>query len=740
MPLRPIRDSRKDLSLQKSSASAIHPCNHGLDTLPSENLTHITSHLDPFDLYAFARVCSAFNAHVADEHTWRSAFLLNFFGIDSIEPESDKRTLKSLLLRRSESTWKKEYVVRYNLRRRWERSRTSTVAHAPVASKISKIHVLPTNALLASSLVFGIVARSVPLTGKIVRGNLSPSNLGTGIFLGNPNAEFVHDVTTCDITSDGGTAKIAWGFNSGRVAAMTVAKAMDVTSKSAGKLVNCVVGDQHDGPVNDIVWDDRVGCILSAGRDGLVKLWDAKTLHHIIAWGDPQAGTPCVKLSAALTSGLFAVGMSNGDIVVRTGIQRDEHGAIASIIVEHTIACPLESPPGDASAFPVISAIRIDTQTATDVSLLVTYENHPHFYRVDITGESQEITRFGDSSCGSITAVYACFAVKPGEASFILVGDDFGWISVYPWTLHSALPIKRFEANQGCFGISSIAYNNVTLVAGYKNGVVDAFDASTFQRIRSFSALEFRPGGPPRPISDIVLNSNKDVLIVSAGDQIMAWEAGFVKHSGRGGVRGRHSGGKMRAKTAVNTKGYTQLELKNSINESLHLMKHEQEYNRRAHSRARRQNANLEELGLSEAEAIDYLLMVSRDEALEREGQSSHQTEDGIFDLDFDGAPSSSRSSHSSNSEYSTSQASGTPPEHLDALVSSLHSESHFPAIPRSLSTNSPASAWSRGGSSWGGRSTGTSISGSTGIAALSGRQQEEEDLRLAIELSLREV
>ncbi|KAF9019226.1 hypothetical protein BDZ89DRAFT_1044011 [Hymenopellis radicata] len=121
------------------------------------------------------------------------------------------------------------------------------------------------------------------------------------------------------------------------------------------------------------------------------------------------------------------------------------------------------------------------------------------------------------------------------------------------------------------------------------------------------------------------------------------------------------------------------------------------------------QNANLEEP------------RTNRDEALEREGQSSHQTEDGIFDLDFDGAPSSSRSSHSSNSEYSTSQASGTPPEHHNALASSLHSESHFPAIPRSLSTNSPTSAWSRGGSSWGGRSTGTSVSGSTGIAALSG-------------------
>ncbi len=442
--------------------------------------------------------------------------------------------------------------------RRWERSRTSTVAHAPVGSKIFKIHVLPTNALLASSLVFGIVARSVPLTGKVVRGNLSPSNLGTGIFLGNPNAEFVHDVTTCDITSDGGTGKIAWGFNSGRVAAMTVAKVMDVTSKSAGKLVNCVVGDQHDGPVSDMIWDDRVGCILSAGRDGLVKLWDAKTLRHIIAWGDPHAGNPCVKLSAALTSGLFAVGMGNGDIVIHRGIRRDEDGLNASVSVGHTVACPFESPPGDASAFPVISAVRIDIQASDDVSLLVTYENHPHFYRVAITGESQEITRFGDSSCGSITAVLPCFAKKPGEASFVFVGDDFGWISVYPWTLHSTSPIKRFEANQGCFGISSLAYNNVTLVAGYKNGVVDAFDASAFQRIRSFSALEFRPGGPPRPISAIVVNSNKDVLIVSAGDQIMAWEAGFVRHGGREGVRGRHSGGKMRAKTALNTKGYSE--------------------------------------------------------------------------------------------------------------------------------------------------------------------------------------
>lgn len=82
--------------------------------LPTENITHITSYLDPETLLALATVSSAFHLHIQDDHTWHMAFVRNFLDVD---PLVNLPTVNSILLRRTEPTWRKEYIYRYRIRR-----------------------------------------------------------------------------------------------------------------------------------------------------------------------------------------------------------------------------------------------------------------------------------------------------------------------------------------------------------------------------------------------------------------------------------------------------------------------------------------------------------------------------------------------------------------------------------------------------------------------------------------------
>lgn len=82
--------------------------------LPSESLTHVTSFLDPHSLLALSRTNKQLYEHIKDDNTWHRAFVFQFLGI---VPESNVNGIESLMLRRTESTWRKEYVFRWNLRR-----------------------------------------------------------------------------------------------------------------------------------------------------------------------------------------------------------------------------------------------------------------------------------------------------------------------------------------------------------------------------------------------------------------------------------------------------------------------------------------------------------------------------------------------------------------------------------------------------------------------------------------------
>lgn len=96
--------------------------NHGdgvlspLLAIPSESLTHVTAFLDPTSLFAVARTCKLLHEHVNDDDTWHKAFNCQFLG-ERPDLEEDPSYEQGLLLRRTEESWKREFVYRWNLLR-----------------------------------------------------------------------------------------------------------------------------------------------------------------------------------------------------------------------------------------------------------------------------------------------------------------------------------------------------------------------------------------------------------------------------------------------------------------------------------------------------------------------------------------------------------------------------------------------------------------------------------------------
>ncbi|RDB17701.1 F-box/WD repeat-containing protein pof10 [Hypsizygus marmoreus] len=633
--------------------------------VPSETLTGITSYLDPPSLLSLARVHGRLNEHVKNDNTWHRAFVCQFFGI---APESEiNDSTKSLMLRRSETTWKNEFMLRYRLRRRWERSRNVTVAHIPLDSEISSMHLMAGHFLLSSSIRYGVVSRSFPLTGKILPGYLDASGARMGLGIGNPNAEFSPNVSACALTSDGGTAKVLWGFRHGEVAIMTAPRTMDGSRRPVTDLVRCNVNEEHEGTVLDAVWDSAGAVVGTGSADGRVKMWDAKTVQCL--WTSTRkAGTldpdPCVKVAISMAQGLIATVTSSGEIIIWTGVTT--LGAFSSTPINEIRVPSPKSPAGDdanANTTPEVSCLYID-QYAPSPTILVSYKDDPYFYRLRITCPKHvETTVFGDASFGLTSTLSPYFSPTN---SFILVGDHIGCISVYDWNsptppprLQSVGCVRKFEAHEDGASVTALTWNGVTLITGSARGTTHVWDALTFEHLRSFPSPLPRVrhrgahvGAPEREnVHQIVVGPEKEVLIVCVGNRVLAWKAGPVPKMGAGGVRGRHAlgagtpGKKNKERNGV-AKYLQQVELHQTISESKDLLKQEAEYNKKAYGREREHWKRLQSMGLDETEAVEYVLMLSRDEALQRQrhvesqGQSSSTgggyEEEGVFEGDFE--------------------------------------------------------------------------------------------------------
>lgn len=423
---------------------------------------------------------------------------------------------------------------------------------------------MPGHSLLSSSLQYGIVARSYPLTRKILSGFLDASGTRTGLGIGNPNAEFTPNVSVCALASDGGTAKVIWGYRNGEVAVATASRAMDASRRTAAELIRCTINDQHEGAVLDASWDNGLNtAIVTAGADGLVKVWDAKRVRCLwTSEKNPKTLVPdaCVKVSAALCSGYIVGVMRSGDVVVWSGLDlQSPDASIATSAHEVRIPNVTIAAKKNNEQYGTYDAIFLHVDIhASPATVLVAYSDDPFFYRLRIEGETGnvEITSFGDPSFGPIATLSPFFSAG---SSFVLVGDHMGSVSLYDWhaphdpsgtTVH---PTRNFEAHEDGSSVTALAWNGVTLITGSARGTVEVWDALTFEHLRSFvspvprirgrgAAAQGGERDREAAVTQILIGPEKEVLVVSVGDRILAWKAGPVVGGG-GGVRSRHSVG-----------------------------------------------------------------------------------------------------------------------------------------------------------------------------------------------------
>ncbi|KAG1853158.1 WD40-repeat-containing domain protein [Suillus subalutaceus] len=647
MPIRFIDTSRKDnLTAKPTSISSYQESHHGivqstsLLDIPAESLTHITSFLSPPSLLALSRTNRRFNEHINDDNTWYRAFINHFLGIG---PENDLDNERILLLRKSECTWRKEFIMRHNLRRRWERSRNGTITHSPQDTTIDGVHLMSESGLLTSSIQYGVVARSLPLSGKVLKGYLDAA--GTGLGIGNPNVEFTPNVSACSLTSDGGTARAFWGKRNGEVAVTTAARVMD-PGRASSKLVRCKVEDHHDGVVNEIVLDPAVNRFVSGGADGQVKLWDTKTV--VCLWcSDKQLRSlvvdPFLKVSSALADGIIAGALSSGDVILWTSSRQFHSDDLSSpaFFAQHRIVSPIpKGQPSPQDAF-------IPKPQPTVLC---------SFYRivVDLTSGKYETTAFGDPSFGYNSITEPVFAAQPDDCSFIITGDLLGFVGIYDWdtpqTSSSVVPSRRFEAHEDG-AVTALAWNSVVLATGSARGTATVWDALTLEPLRLFSSPVPRaaPGLEVGGVSKIVIE--KELLVIIADNRVMSWKVGQVHHRDA-----PHKSKHARANRNPISKGQQRYDLHKVINESKRELAEENAYARHTMGREREQRSTLTVLGLSESEAVEYVLMLSREE--EEHRRVSHTLDEGVFEVDFEDETFLPLASSSSTAHGSANQSS----------------------------------------------------------------------------------
>jgi len=511
--------------------------------VPGESLTHITSYLDVPALLNLSRVNKSLHEHVNNDSTWYRALLCQFLGVS---PESDLQGIQSLVLRRTESTWKKELVYRHitsvyvssrpiylivltdSSSSRWERSRTSAVTYSPLTGQIGDVRLVSENGLLASSIQYGVVSRSNPLSGKIFRGFLDAAGTLNGLGIGNPNAEFSPNVRLCRIFTERSTAKILWGFTHGEVAVTTANKVADPSRTSAAKFSRSPISDQHNGTVIDAVWGEGGNAFITAGMDGRVKLWDAAKVRCL--WTSPvredvpfPASCPS-HLDFDSKKGIVVAAFSGGDIFVWCGLLQFYVGDNVPQVNEVVIAPESLPPLSDG-----VSHLVLDTTNGT--SLLVHRLGDAHFQRHNVnlvTGEVDTIN-FGEETDGSIKSLKLVRTVQVEAHPFVLVGDSLGSLSVYDWDASLAskkdfvLPAKRVQVSGDRDAVSSIEWNPWVIATGSSTGTVKVWDSLKFCLLRTFQPPTRGHTGDP----SIVLE--REMIAIAFGDKITAWKAGPVK-------------------------------------------------------------------------------------------------------------------------------------------------------------------------------------------------------------------
>ncbi|KAL1692469.1 hypothetical protein GGG16DRAFT_51390 [Schizophyllum commune] len=682
--------------------------------LPPESRTHITAYLDPPSLDALGQTCKLLRAHVADESTWYHAFLCQFLGVG---PEASLSDETALLLRRQQKSWRLEFAYRHKMRGRWQRSRNTTVVHSPVHSYVNAIHPLANGGLLTCSLRYGIVARSHPLTGKVVKGFLSASGGGAGLGIGNPNLEFAPDATACALTSEGATARVAWGYRNGQLAIVIAKKAME--GKVAADFSLCRVDDFHEGAVVDVVWEQDM--VVSAAADGRLKIWQKRHMIQCL-WTSPKderAVVPvkCAKVVSALARGFIACVMENGDILLWRGfVLGDAQDAGTPRVDAENVSvvrvpCPLPKPSSEnlVDALPEVLAFHAD-KTAPKPTVLVAYLQQAFFYRIAVAGPADiRISTYGDPAF-RLTSVASFFTSEPTEHSFVLAGDHLGTIAIYDWAGKQVVtsttdnsspsltsPLRKIDAHDAA--VTALASNGVVIATGSARGAIHAYDALTLERVRTFDALETRSATKDKEKKRD--KETREMLLATVGDEVLAWQLGKVPKTQRHVMVGAKGKGRAWRERKIEIReGMASAKDADRNFPGRHLSNSNFSQGN-VNKQARVQQAKMDALGLDEAEALEYVMMLSREEALFGDARAVDDgpqatVDEGVFEGDFDSA-SLAGADIASLAGVDDASLAGVDDSPGSSGISSLSPPSGRPIPPSTSSrrTSPPAtSAW----------------------------------------------
>jgi hypothetical protein len=573
------------------------------------------------------------------------------------------------------------------------------MSHRPLPTSISLIHVMADHALLSASTQHAVVARSFPLRNNVLKGYLYGTGEPPGLGNDLPNTDLMPNVSACILASDGTTAKMIWGRQDGSVVFVTHLRTMSGTQAPA-HVHTSSVRQEHEGAVLGGTWAVSGDAFVTVGSDGRVKVWTVSPFRctwtserHLLG----REIDPISKVAEDLANGVIVAASRSGDIIILSGFDTPSNSASdASVhdIQKLCISTPsLPMPDAQHHSGPQamkISALFLRASSPTSLSILAFYQDTPWFSRcsVDLLSEHVDVKTFGNAAFGTIRCIQPTFSNNPGESSFVLAGTQLGFIGIYDWGSTSLssdpIPASRHVDLFLDACVTSLAMNPFVIVAGSSRGAIMVLDMLTLETLRSFAVT-------PNEVRQIELAG--DVLVASVGSEVLAWSTSHFRSGGKKSVKikgkGKQGGhGKWYSKyltnTFLNDQRFTchaeQVELGNDIAEAAYLAG---EFSplKRSIGPKREQLMQLHTLGLTELEAVEYALMLSRDEELLRlqNSTSEHVPEEGIFDTD-DNSNSQSGSDQSTLSSSSSIRQYSPPP--LRPSTSGSSTSSHGNLVP----------------------------------------------------------
>jgi WD40 repeat protein len=391
-------------------------------------------------------------------------------------------------------------------------------------------------ALLSSSVQYGIVARSFPFNGKVVKGFLNASGMHHGMGIGNPNAEFMPDVTACAISSESSSAKILWGRRDGRVSVMWHSHTMS-GSRAAAKIHESRVEEEHRGAINDAIFVADNSACVTVGADGVAKLWSLKRFSCV--WTSPRGSSEVpdafVKVVDGLAYGVLVCATAKGDIIVFSGFDlaaiHAPTSAQSSVSLLRVSASSTTNEPAD------IKDIFLKQDSHSVVSILIRNDNSPTFqrHRVDLSTGFVTKVSYGDPPSGIVHYILPVFGTHAQESSFVVAGHRLGSLTIYEWVDNSFNdqvigPVERIEVFADS-PITCIAANPFVIAAGSSRGSIRVIDALTFEPLKSFAAPV------DQNVRRIILR--RDTLIAAVGSRVLAWKGAPVSSHGAKAIKAK---------------------------------------------------------------------------------------------------------------------------------------------------------------------------------------------------------